>query len=178
MIHDRAVKREIKNVQIREATLSDLPTLVSHRRKMFVAIGSFSTADLAKGDKTYRAWIRKLMVAGEATAFIAETASRRAIGSGAVFLREYDPAPGAGVSRYPHIISMFTEKPYRGQGIATRILEKLVGWARSGDYPIVTLSPGTMEVIRLYKRSGFQRGWLMRMRLKDRPPRPRRRSTR
>jgi GNAT superfamily N-acetyltransferase len=168
----------VGKIRIREAELADLPILVAHRRAMFVAIGKFTPADLEEGDRTYRKWLRERLVAGAATAFIAETAAHKAVGSGAVFLREQDPVPGRGIARIPHIISMFTEESYRGQGIASMILEKLAGWARSTGCPIVTLSPGTKEVIKLYEKCGFQRGWQMTLRFNKPAPRPKRKPTR
>jgi GNAT superfamily N-acetyltransferase len=161
-------------VRIRKASLSDLPILVAHRRAMWRDIHAFTPAELDQGDRTYGKWLRKHLVAGEATAFIAETASHKAVASGAIFARELDPVPGEVEYRVLHIISMFTEEPYRGQGIASKIVKELVNWARSSRYPpVVTLSPGTKEVMEFYEKAGFKRFWMMKMGLKGRAPRSR-----
>ncbi len=155
-------------IRIRKATLRDLPLLVRHRRGMWEAIGPFSKKALDDGDAVYRRWLGKRLRAGGAAAFVAETAGRVPVGSGAVFLRDIDPFPG-GPRTSPHIISMFTEEAYRGRGIASAIVTKLEDWCRSEGYLVVTLTPTRAEP-PLYLRAGFERTWLMKKRL-DAPAR-------
>lgn len=148
-------------VRIRVATLRDLPILVQHRRAMWQAIHAFPKDALDDGDKVYRKWLGKRLRTGVAAAFVAETGNHVPIGSGAVFLRDNDPVPG-GVSTIPHIISMFTEKAWRGRGVATRILEELTAWSKERGFPGVTLTPAP-KARPLYRRAGFRRGWQMVM---------------
>lgn len=163
-------------VRIRSATLRDLPTLVQHRRAMWQAIGTFSKGALEAGDAVYRRWLGRRLRSGEATAFVAETEGHIPVGSGAVFLRDNDPVPG-GVSAIPHIISMFTDKAWRGRGVATGILKELVTWSKLRGFPGVTLTPAP-KARPLYRRAGFRRGWGMVMPFKgaDTPKRRSRRS--
>ena len=157
------------SVRIRKATLRDLPVLVRHRRGMWQAIHTFPKDTLDDGDAVYRQWLGKRLRSGDAAAFVAETRDRAPVGSGAVFLREHDPAPGRASSQVPHIISMFTEEAWRGQGIATRIVKELEDWCRSSGYLVVTLTP-SREQPELYLRAGFERTWMMRKKLTASPP--------
>jgi len=129
-----------------------------------MSMRSFPDESLNDLDKRYKRWIRKRLITGEAAAFIAEEGPGKVIASGAVFTRDIDPFPGGDRERSPHIISMFTEEPYRGRGIASQVLDKLVDWCRSNGFPVVTLSP-TKKDPELYINNGFERSWIMIKRL-------------
>lgn len=128
---------------------------------MWQAIKTFPRNVLDDGDAVYRRWLGKRLRSREVVAFVAETKDHVSIGSGAAFLRENDPFPG-GTSAIPHIISMFTEKEWRGRGVATAILKELIAWSRLKGFSGVTLTPAPMAR-PLYRRAGFKRGWQMVM---------------
>ncbi|MDE1879708.1 MAG: GNAT family N-acetyltransferase [Euryarchaeota archaeon] len=159
-----------EEVQLRRATLRDLPTLVLHRRAMWEALVEVPEAALNRGDRVYRRWLRARMQRGDAVAFVAETRGRVPVASGAVFVRDIDPSP-SGVATSPHTISMFTEKGCRGQGIARDILHELRDWCEARGFAAVTLSPAP-KARRLYRRVGFERAWGMVLRFPPRHPGP------
>ncbi len=156
--------------RIRKATARDLPLLVRHRRAMWEDFLDLPPSTLDKGDSVYRQWLRMRMRRGDAVAFISETSDRVPVASGAVFVRDIDPSP-SGVATSPHIISMFTQKEYRGQAIATRILRELASWCKKRGFPAVTLSPAP-KARPLYRREGFERAWGMVLRFPNRRQRP------
>lgn len=146
-------------VSIRKATPKDLPTLVRHRRAMFRDIRQYPTQALDRADAIYRAWLRARLRSRDAVAFIAVNRSSVPVGSGAAFLRHVDPCPLKS-EVVPHIISMFTERTYRSQGIATQILSELIRWCRQEGFAEVSLSPAP-RARTLYRRVGFERSWEM-----------------
>lgn len=83
---------------------------------------------LRKGSRFYRNWLRERMSDGTMVGYLVEEKGGRTIASGLVMLRERDPPPGGGTSMIPHIISMFTEKNYRGKGIGTAMVNALLDW--------------------------------------------------
>jgi len=141
--------------------MEDLTTLVRHRRAMFREIRPYTTTALDAADAVYRPWLRKRLRSGEAVAFIAEVGGSVPVGSGIAFVRHLDPCP-LKPEAAPHIISMFTERGYRGRGVATRIVHRLVGWGRQRGFSEITLSPAS-RARPLYRRIGFDRVWEMSM---------------
>jgi GNAT superfamily N-acetyltransferase len=149
--------------RVREASLKDLPVLVRHRRAMWETLDDFPIRRLDRLDPIYQTWLRKHLAAGEAAAFIAEASPGNPVASGAVFLLGLDPSPRDpkhlnGLT--PNIISMFTEKPFRRKGIATRIVRRCVAWSRDHGYRRVTLDADA-DVASVYRRVGFKRIWWM-----------------
>lgn len=153
------------SVTIRRAGEKDLATLVHHRRAMFQDIRHYTYGVLDRADAVYRPWLRTRLRSGEAVAFIAEDRNSIPVGSGAVFLIHVDPCPSKREA-VPHIISMFTARGYRRQGIATRIVNELTGWCRQQRFAEVTLSPAP-KARPFYRRFGFERGWEMSMALRQ-----------
>lgn len=69
----------------------------------------------------------------------------------------YDGPQGVGTGRLlpnAHIGRMAVRKPYRGQGIGSRLLEALVAEARKRDDPEVMLA-AQVHAVPFYERHGF-----------------------
>ena len=58
-------------------------------------------------------------------------------------------------SNYPAILSVFTEKEYRGQGISTRLMNDVVNYAKENKLCYIDLK-ATEEGYSLYKKIGFE----------------------
>jgi [ribosomal protein S18]-alanine N-acetyltransferase len=63
---------------------------------------------------------------------------------------------------YPHsehglVLGMFVDERFRGQGIGTALLDRLLDWARQKNVPRLSLHvfPHNSRAIALYKRAGF-----------------------
>jgi GNAT superfamily N-acetyltransferase len=100
-------------------------------------------------------------------AYIAEIDGQPA-GSGCVWFQPAQPRPGMAEIRTPYILSMYTAPEFRGLGVATKIVRRLVAFCRVRRYARVTLhaSPQGRAV---YRRLGFERTWEMRRSLRDPP---------
>ncbi len=74
------------------------------------------------------------------------------VGAGRVF-----PGPWGPKDHHTAEIGLFVLKPFRNQGIGTRLLASMLDWARDTDYEKVTLSGlATNErAIHLFKKFGF-----------------------
>jgi GNAT superfamily N-acetyltransferase len=157
--------------RIRPARPADIEVLVEHRRAMWAAIGGSSRSELKASDPPYRRWVRRMLREKRFRAWIAEDASHRPIGSGAVWLTEAQPRPGESQRFRPYILSMYTDPGHRGEGIASAIVRSAVRYAREHGYPRITLHAAEMGR-SVYARLGFERSWEMRQRFDL--PRPRR----
>ena len=156
-------KRE-RQFAIRKARLDDLESLVYQRRRMWEDIDSFDKSDLDRGDREYRAWARARLRNGTLQGWLAEDSEGRVVGGGCIWLQPFQPHPGVKKRRQPYLMSMFTEPPYRGKGVASGIVEAAVEWSRANGYPNVRLHASEMGR-GVYERLGFERVWQMRLKL-------------
>jgi len=142
---------------IRRARASDLDTLTRHRRGMWRDIGHHTTAQLREADPVYRRWISRMLRTHRAVAWIVEAPNGRPAGSGVVWIPESQPRPGELDLPRPYLMSMYTAPSFRGQGVATRIVEAALEWARSRGYRRFTLHASDMGR-PVYQRLGFTPG--------------------
>ncbi len=160
--------------RLRPATERDLPTLVRHRRAMFLEIRRRSKREMDRHDRVYRRWARRGLRAGEFFAFVVEAPDGQLAGSGAIWLQPQQPRPGRWMAeRLPYILSMYTEPAARGRGIASRLVRRMVRWASERGYPRIFLHASSMGR-PVYQRLGFESGNEMRRELAPRRRRGRR----
>ena len=145
----------------RVATLADLGTLVRHRHAMWSAIGHRTEEEIAEHDRRYRRWMRGRLHSREVVGVIAESSSGEPVGSGVVWFRSDQPRPKIPFLTLPYILSMYTESEWRGHGIASRIVDRLVRECRRRGYPSVVLH-ASEQGRSVYSRLGFERTWEMR----------------
>lgn len=157
---------------VRRATLRDLETLVDQRHKMFDAFRDVPEEAHAIGDREYRKWARARMRRKELVAWLAETVpGGRAVAGGAVWLIEHQPRPGTPAGKTPYLLSMFTEREFRGRGLASRIVREAMRWARGNGYPRMTLHASKFGR-SVYRKLGWERTWEMRVMLGSAVRRP------
>jgi GNAT superfamily N-acetyltransferase len=118
-------------LSIRRATADDADEMARLRRDMQAELlttggRTLSLDDAARHNRDY---FREKLPSGEFVAFLAETGGVIAGTSGMVVYRA-PPTPGNPTGVEGYIMNMYTVPAYRGQGIATRLLERLVEHAR------------------------------------------------
>jgi GNAT superfamily N-acetyltransferase len=153
--------------RLRPATLADADLLVRHRIGMWRDIGNRTPAAIRAHAPVYRRWMLPRMRSGAFVAFVAESGGSIA-GSGAVCWMEDHPRPGVPGTRAPYILSMYTEPPFRGRGVATAIVRALERVAREGGAIQIHLhaSPQGRPVYTSlgYTSTNEMRRWLRRPR--------------
>ena len=115
--------------RIRPTGPADLATVLDHRRRMFEQMGytdpvaldamtESSTPLLARGlsDGSYRGWL-------------VETGGQVVAGGG-IILIEFQPHPIDPRPRRAFVVNMFTEPEHRRRGLARRLMEAMLAWAR------------------------------------------------
>ncbi len=149
------------SLKVRRATLRDIKSLVHQRRAMWEEIKINHSLDW--GDQIYRRWAQSRLKSGKLVAWVAETRTGDIVGGGCLWLQPIQPRPHLqNVILQPYMISMYTEKGFRGRGIGSMIVREAINWCRKNGYQRLTLtaSPTGRSV---YKSLGFRRTWEMRL---------------
>jgi GNAT superfamily N-acetyltransferase len=157
------VARTAKTARVtyRRTTDADLRILVAHRHKMWSAIGRRTEAEIAEHDGRYRRWMGPRIRSGELVGFLASAPDGMAVGSGLVWFRPDQPRPQVPSLVIPYILSMYTHPDWRGKGIGSEIVRRLVAVCRANGYPSVVLH-ASEQGRPVYRRLGFERTWEMR----------------
>ena len=133
---------------------------------MWREIGGSSARALADHGPVYGRWLRRRMADGELVALVAVAPGGVAAGSGCVWFQPSQPRPRLPERTVPYILSMYTEPEFRGRGVATRLVNRMVALCRSRRHPRVLLHASRFGR-PLYERLGFEptpemRLWLNR----------------
>ncbi len=156
----------MSRTRLRRATLDDLDLLVRHRRGMWEEILDVPRAEMDAADRAYRRWARERMKAKELVGWIVETDRGEPLSSGCIWLMPSQPRPLWKGTVSPYLMSMYTEKPFRGQGHATCITREAIRWSKARGYTTLLLHASKWGK-PIYIREGFLEGNEMRLRLAD-----------
>ena len=151
-------------VKLRRASLRDLDVLVRQRRGMWVDMGEKNRAKLADESRVYRGWVRSKLKTGRVVGWVAETKRGDIVAGGIVWLRPAVSRPGVQHLVQPFLLSMYTEPKWRGRGLASRIVDEAVKWAKKNGYAEIALHASPMGR-GMYLRRGFRRTWEMNLKL-------------
>ncbi len=153
------------HIQVRQATLADLPDLVRLRRTMFESMG-FGPEQLAATDKAVADYFAQAIPAGQFYGWLALTDEGLAVGSGGVVLDQHPPTPNNLSGQTGYIMNLSTAPAYRRQGIARRILQTMLDWLAERDIQHAALH-ATDAGRSLYEELGFKSSNEMRLRLEQ-----------
>lgn len=141
---------------IRRATAGDIETLVRLRVEMMAETDGHGDAEspgaaaLAEANRTY---MRGAVPSGEFVAYVAE-ANGVIIATSGVTLYRTAPNPGNLSGMQAYILNMYTLPEWRGRGLASALVERLVDHARAAGATRVALR-ATDVGRRVYERLGF-----------------------
>jgi GNAT superfamily N-acetyltransferase len=129
---------------------------------MWRDIGGWREPQLRRSLPAYRRWVRAEWRRGKFLAFIAIDRNGAPLGSGAIWLFPTHPRVQRFTRELPYILSMYTERRARRQGVATAIVQKCIEWAERHQYPRLVLHASQMGM-PVYERLGFVLGREMRL---------------
>jgi GNAT superfamily N-acetyltransferase len=149
---------------IRQASLSDVDAIAEHRTRMFDEMGQVPPESFEMLRAKSRKRLRDFLERGEYVGWLAIPAQHPEIiaGGAGVQLRDVLPHPlsranqwnGIAEGRHAIILNVFTEPPWRHQGIALLLLQRIIAWARAERLDRLVLHAS--EAGRpLYERLGF-----------------------
>jgi GNAT superfamily N-acetyltransferase len=149
---------------IRLATPEDVEAIATHRARMFDEMGEVppEAFEILRSKSCER--LRDLLQQGEYIGWLAIPARNPDIiaGGAGVQLREVLPHPlsranqwnGIAEGRHAIVLNVFTDPPWRHQGVAMLLLQRVIEWARSERLDRLVLHAS--ETGRpLYERLGF-----------------------
>jgi GNAT superfamily N-acetyltransferase len=157
----RHAARPTSRVMYRKATVADVAILVEHRHRMWTEIGHRTEAEITEHDARYQRWMRPRLRSHEVVGFVAEGPKGNPLASGLVWFRSDQPRPKIPTLTIPYILSMYTSEDWRGRGVASAIVHRLVAACRDRGYPSVVLH-ASEQGRSVYRHLGFERTWEMR----------------
>ena len=150
--------------RIRPAVAADLPTVLEHRKKMFEGMGytdgvaldavnASSAPLLGRGltDGSYRGWFA---VSGETV-----------VAGGGIVILDFQAHPIDPRPRRAFVVNMYTEPAHRRRGLARRLMETMIAWAREAGHATLYLHASD-EGRGLYESLGFDPTNEMRLMLR------------
>jgi GNAT superfamily N-acetyltransferase len=152
-------------VKTRPARLSDIATLVRHRRMMWFELGRRDETALDLMEAAAREYFPAAVADGSYRGFLAEDSSGAVVGGGGIVV---SPWPGVFGQRQPQramILNMYVEREHRRKGVARALMETMIAWCRQNEFAYVGLhasEPGR----GLYEKLGFQPTDEMRLELR------------
>jgi GNAT superfamily N-acetyltransferase len=144
----------VPEIQVRRASAEDVETLVGMRVALLRTVGNVaSDADAKEIGDAIRAYMIQEMPAGRYVAFIAE-AGKCAVGCGGLAFYVRPPYCGNPSGKEAYLMGMYTVAEWRGKGLGTALIQKLLEYAKGQGVGRVWLhtEPGARS---LYGRAGF-----------------------
>ncbi len=151
------------SISIRKATISDVPSLVRLRRLMFESMGHKNPELLEAGDIAAAGFFKQFIPTKEYQGWVAEDSTTGEIVSniGAV-IDHHPPGPNNLTGKIAYLMNLCTLEEYRRQGIARKLLEAALEWAKGMKVSRVSLH--ATEIGRdLYEQLGFTQTNEMRL---------------
>jgi GNAT superfamily N-acetyltransferase len=144
-------------VKFRKATVNEIDQLIYLRKKQLVDEGIEPNQEI---DTELKEFFINKMSDGSLVEWIVED-NEEIIATGAIICYEFPPTYTNKSGKKAYITNMYTKESYRGQGIATKLLTKLVAEAKTAG--IIKIWLGASKLGRpVYKKFGFKEAneWL------------------
>ena len=153
-------------IQIRKATLADIPVLAHQRMGMYTDMGMGTPASRERAIEMFVPYLKDNLVNGVYHGWLAETGDGQVVGGGGLIVHGW---PAAARDQKPrscraYILNIYTEPEYRGRRIARRIMNAIVDWCRAEGFETVSLHASPMGR-PLYESMGFEPTNEMRLNL-------------
>ena len=143
-----------KSIQIREATLKDLPTLLQFEQGIIQAERPFDPT--IRPDPVNYYDLEVLLSSEESLVVVAETESQL-VASGYVRIKK--ARSYLDHEDYAYLGFMYTHPDYRGQGINAAVIDRLRAWALKKGLKEIRLTVYDENVVALkaYEKYGFKK---------------------
>ncbi|WJX02657.1 GNAT family N-acetyltransferase [Priestia aryabhattai] len=138
-------------MKFRKATVNEIDQLIYLRKKQLVDEGIEPNQEI---DTELKEFFTNKMSDGSLVEWIVED-NDEIIATGAIVFYEFPPTYTNKSGKKAYITNMYTKESYRGQGIATKLLTKLVAEAKTAG--IIKIWLGASKLGRpVYKKFGFK----------------------
>lgn len=139
----------------KKATIEDIENLVSSRIQVLRTVfGIGETDDVGGIEVASRAYYQQALADNSHTAYLVYE-GEQVIAAGGICYYQIMPMPYDTVGKCGFIMNMYTDERYRGQGIATNILDLLIEDAKQRD--VLQFSLSSSELGKpVYEKYGFR----------------------
>ena len=137
------------------AKVDDVGILVKHRLGMFSDMHPELVKEVQASEEQSRQWIKEEMSDGALVGFIVRTEDGQAAGSGCLWIKKEQPNPTHPHLEAPYLLSMYTERSFRRQGVARLIVKTAIAWSKEHGYDRINLH-ATDVGKPLYEEFGFK----------------------
>ena len=141
-------------ITIRQATMSDIDQIVTHRRRMFEDMGNKDTGALSRMEAAFRPWLIDHIRREVYRSWLACTDDNKVVAGTDVWLMDFPPGQ-FDISLYRgYILNVYTHPDYRRRGLARQLVQCCTDWCYANDVQIVTLHASD-EGRKVYEGLGF-----------------------
>lgn len=144
-----------EGITFAQATVEDLPSIVSLHIQMLMALGQRPEELQANPEARLQAYYRREMDAGRLAHYLARDAGGEIVAMAGGILREESEDWLAVDPRYGLLIDIYTGPAHRRQGLAGRLIELVYTWFREQDIRRVRIQ-ASGEAARWAARFGFE----------------------
>ncbi|MBE5102168.1 GNAT family N-acetyltransferase [Priestia aryabhattai] len=138
-------------MKFRKATINEIDQLIYLRKKQLVDEGIEPNQEI---DTELKEFFTNKMSDGSLVEWVVED-NDEIIATGAIVFFEFPPTYTNKSGKKAYVTNMYTKESYRGQGIATKLLTKLVAEAKTAG--IIKIWLGASKLGRpVYKKFGFK----------------------
>jgi GNAT superfamily N-acetyltransferase len=153
------------DVLIRQATPADISELLRHRQGMYEDMGYNDPEALTAMVSTCQPYLATALANGTLRGWLA-CAGEQVVAGGVVLISPWPSHPYDGQCRRATILNMYTDPPFRRQGIALRLMQTMIDWCREQGFAAVYLHASN-DGRSLYEGLGFEPTTEMRLTLKE-----------
>ena len=138
-------------INCRKANKKDIPLLIDIRKKQLIDEGIEPNIDI---DEELTRYFNDKLADDSLVEWIMEE-NEQIIATGAIAFIDFPPTYTNKTGRKGYITNMYTDPNYRGRGIATRILDRLINEAKERNVHKICLIASKLGR-PVYKKYGFQ----------------------
>lgn len=109
------------DIDFRRATVDDVDTILRQRCAMFEDMQVSTAEAIAKMAEKYPIWLKPRLINGEYQGYFAMQEALICAGLG-VWFRQWQPSVTGTDEDYAYLLNVYTEKEFRKQGIAKRLV--------------------------------------------------------
>lgn len=142
-------------LQLRLATVADVPVILGHRRAMCASIGWNDPAALAEMEASCRVFFERALADGSYRGWLVETSTGEVAAGGGLMVYAWPSNPRDPRALRAYIMNMYTEPTYRQRGLAGQIMQAMIAWCRAEGFKWVTLHASEMGR-PIYAGLGFE----------------------
>lgn len=142
------------DVLIRPATPDDIPELLRHRQGMYEDMGYNDPEAMLAMVSTCKPYLAAALANGTLHGWLA-CAGEKVVAGGFVLVSPWPSHPYDGQCRRATILNMYTDPPFRRQGIGRRLMQAMIEWCRNEGFVRVDLHASDLGR-PLYETLGFE----------------------